>query len=88
MVLFLQTGKLRHFIPSDGIYTYFRYNGKSTVMVVMNNNEEQKIHETGRYSEILRNFKSGREIISGNPVTDLSKLTIPAKSALIIELKQ
>ncbi len=84
----LQTGKLRHFIPSDGIYTYFRYNGKSTVMVVMNNNEEQKIHETGRYSEILRNFKSGREIISGNPVTDLSKLTIPAKSALIIELKQ
>jgi glycosidase len=84
----LQTGKLRHFIPADGIYTYFRYNSESTVMVVMNNNEERKIHETGRYSEILKNFKSGREIISGNQVTDLSKLTIPAKSALIIELKK
>lgn len=83
----LQTGKLLHFIPSDGIYTYFRYNSQSTVMVVMNNNEEQKLHETGRYREILKNFKSGKEVISGRDVTDLSKLTIPGKSVLIIELK-
>ncbi|MCX6284379.1 MAG: glycoside hydrolase family 13 protein, partial [Bacteroidetes bacterium] len=82
----LQTGKLLHFIPGEGIYTYFRYNSQSTVMVVMNNNEEQKIHETGRYREVLKKFRSGREVISGKPITDLSKLTIPGKSVLIIEL--
>ncbi len=83
----LQTGKLLHFIPADGIYTYFRYNSHSTVMVVMNNNEEQKIDETTRYGEILKNFNSGRDIISGNTITDLSKLTIPGKSVMVIELK-
>ena len=83
----LQTGKLKHFIPRDGIYTYFRYDSKNTVMVVMNNNEEQQPHETGRYKEILKTFKSGKDVISGNVITDLSKLTIPGKSVLIIDLK-
>ena len=83
----LQSGKLVHFLPRDGMYTYFRYNSKSTVMVVLNNNEEQQTHETGRYMEILKNFKSGREVISGREIPDLSKLTVPGKSALIIELK-
>ncbi|MCX6282165.1 MAG: glycoside hydrolase family 13 protein [Bacteroidetes bacterium] len=83
----LQTGKLLHFVPEDGIYTYFRYNSQSTVMVIMNNNEEQKTLETGRYKEVLKNFSSGREICNGKYITDLSKLTIPSKSVLIIELK-
>jgi glycosidase len=83
----IHTGKFRHFIPSDGIYVYFRYNEKTTVMVVMNNNEETKTIETKRYNEFLKKFKSGAEIISGNSLNDLSKLTIPAKSVIIIELK-
>jgi glycosidase len=83
----LRTGKLMHFIPRDGIYTYFRYNSSRTVMVVMNNLEEQQTIETGRYNEILKSFKSGREIISGRDLKDLSKLTVPGKSVLIIDLK-
>ncbi|MEI7726821.1 MAG: glycoside hydrolase family 13 protein [Bacteroidota bacterium] len=83
----IHTGKFRHFIPADGIYIYFRYNEKSTVMVVMNNNEETKTIETRRFNEFLKKFKSGTEIISGNSLNDLSKLTIPAKSVIIIELK-
>ena len=82
----LQTGKLLHFIPRDGIYTYFRYNKKNTVLVVMNNNDQQQNLETSRFHEMLGKFKSGKEIISGNEISDLSKLTVPAKSVLIIEL--
>ncbi|MCX6285987.1 MAG: glycoside hydrolase family 13 protein [Bacteroidetes bacterium] len=84
----LQTGKLVHFIPVDGIYAYFRYNSSGSVMVVMNNNEELKAIDTGRYREVLEKFKSGREIISSTDIKDLSKLTIPGKSVLIIDLKK
>jgi glycosidase len=83
----LQSGRLVHFIPRDGIYTYFRFNDKSTVMIVLNNNEDQQTHETARYGEILKNFRSGREIISSREISDLSKLAVPGKSAIIIELK-
>ena len=47
-------GKLMHFAPENGIYTYFRYNEKETVMVVLNKNEKETNLETERFSE---NFK-------------------------------
>jgi glycosidase len=83
----IHTGKFRHFIPADGIYVYFRYSPKATVMVVMNNNESTKTIETKRYNEFLSKFTSGFEVISGIPVNNLATLTIPGKSAIIINLK-
>jgi glycosidase len=83
----IHNGQFRHFIPAEGVYVYFRYNEKSTIMVVMNNNEVTKSIETKRYNEFLKNFESGKEIISGNTLKDLSKLSIEGKSAVIIELK-
>jgi len=83
----LQSGRLVHFIPRDGIYTYFRYDEGSTVMIVMNNNDENQIIETSRYNEFLKRFSSGRDIIRNNEIRDITKLTVPAKSVLIIELK-
>ena len=81
-------GKLMHFIPEDGIYTYFRYNDNETVMVVLNKNKQVKTLVTERFSEIMRGFSSGREIISSNEIIDLSEIKIPAKSVMIIELNQ
>ncbi len=83
----IHTGKFLHFIPRDGIYTYFRYNEKEAVMVIMNNNEETKTIETGRYDEVLKKYKSGTDIITGTPVEDLAKLIVPGKTAMIVELK-
>ncbi|MCX6306584.1 MAG: glycoside hydrolase family 13 protein [Bacteroidetes bacterium] len=83
----IHTGKFRHFIPADGIYVFFRFNTKTTIMVVMNNNEETKTIETSRYNEFLKKYKSGTAIISGNSLDDLSKISIPGKSVEIIELK-
>jgi glycosidase len=39
----LTTGKFMQFAPEDGIYVYFRYDEKQTVMVVMNTSKEEKI---------------------------------------------
>lgn len=83
----LQTGKLTHFIPSDGIYAYFRSDRKNTVMVIMNNNEEPKTVSTSRYSEILNKFRSGKDILGKKEFTALTNIEVPAKSALVIDLK-
>jgi len=83
----IHTGKFLHFIPSGGIYTYFRYNASEAVMVVMNNNEETKTVETKRFSEILKKYKTGIDVVTGSGVKDLSSLVIPGKTAMIIELR-
>lgn len=83
----LHSGKLLQFIPQDGIYIYFRMNANKTVMIVMNNNEEAKTFETSRYYEVLKSFKSGREVLSDQTISNLSQLTIAAKSAVVVELE-
>jgi neopullulanase len=83
----IHSGKLKHFAPEDGVYVYFRYNQNQKVMVVMNKNSQEKTIETNRFSEIIANCTSGKEVISGTTITDLKNLKVPAMSAMIIELK-
>ena len=80
------TGKLKQFIPEDGIYVYFRYTDKKTVMVLLNNNAETKTVNTGRYAECLQDFTTAKDVISGFTVMDLQTLKVPAKSAMILDL--
>lgn len=84
----LQYGKTLHFIPGDGVYVYFRYIDDEAVMVLLNNNEEDaKDIDTSRFSEITSKYTRGIDIVSGKKINTLNTLTIPAKSALIIELR-
>ena len=80
-------GKLVHFVPDDGIYTYFRYNDNEAVMIILNKNETDNVLTTDRFKEIVAGFKSGNDIISSTQINDISEINIPAKSAMIIELK-
>jgi glycosidase len=85
----IHTGKLKHFVPEEGVYVYFRYDEKETVMIALNNNEsEAKTLDRKKYSEFLDQFQSGKDVISGQIISDLSKITIQPKSAMIIELKK
>lgn len=83
----IHSGKLKHFAPENGIYVYFRYNQNQKVMVVMNKNSQEKTIETNRFSEIMVNCTSGKEVISGTTITDLKNMKVPAMTAMIIELK-
>jgi len=85
----IHTGKLKHFVPNDGVYTYFRYNEKETVMVALNNNEtDAKTLDRKRYNEFLDNFQTGKDIITGQTINDLSNIILQPKSAMILELKK
>ncbi len=79
-------GKLMHFVPEDATYTFFRYNDDEAVMVILNKNEEDKTIKTDRFEEVISGYSSGKEIISGRTISDISEVVVPAKSAVIVEL--
>jgi len=85
----IHNGKLMQFLPQDGIYVYFRYNNNKAVMVILNNNNnDAKTVKTDRFNEILKDYRTGKEIITQTNIDNLSEINIPAKSAMIIELKK
>lgn len=84
----IHTGKFMHFIPENGIYVYFRYTDSESVMVILNNNEEPKTLDTKRFNERLNGFSSGKNVVTNESLSTLQNISLPAKSATIIELKK
>lgn len=83
----IHTGEMKHYIPQNGVYVYFRYNQKESVMVILNNNDTDQQLELSRFAESLHGYTSGRDIISGSRFTLSKSITVPAKKSMIIELK-
>jgi neopullulanase len=84
----IHSGKLKQFIPENNLYVYFRYNDKESVMVILNNSEkETRTITRDRYFEAMDGFKSGKEIITGSEINDLTSFKIAPKTAMIIELR-
>jgi len=80
-------GELLHFLPENNVYTYFRYTDDEAVMVMLNNhNSDDKTVDCSRFEEILKDYSSAKDIISGTTYSDLSEIEIKAKSAMIFEL--
>ncbi|UYZ62261.1 glycoside hydrolase family 13 protein [Hymenobacter weizhouensis] len=84
----LHAGKYMHFIPDQGVYTYFRYSDEGTVMVMMNSGKDEKTVDMGRFAERLNGFSSGVEVTTGAAIGDLKTLRIPGRTAWVVELKR
>ncbi|HEY0065714.1 MAG TPA: glycoside hydrolase family 13 protein [Flavisolibacter sp.] len=84
----LKTGKLMQFVPEDWVYTYFRYNDKQTIMVVMNTSKDEKTIELNRFTERTKGFTRANSVVNPNETYGLSgKWTLPGRSIRIVELK-
>jgi glycosidase len=81
------TGKLKQFVPQDGIYIYFRYTQDDAVMVVVNKNEESKEIDLARFNEALQGFSKGRDVVTQGIYELLTVMKVPAKTALVLELE-
>lgn len=82
----VQTGKLVHFVPQDGVYVYFRVDGDNKVMVVMNKNKKDYRLKLDRFSEILDRNYTGTDILSGKNFDLNNEILVPSLSPLILEL--
>jgi len=82
----LTTGKLMQYVPTDnGVYVYFRYDKKQTIMVVMNTAKEQKIISPNNYLERTKGFSKMKNVITGE-VTLLKDFSVEAKASEVWEL--
>ncbi|CAN1559192.1 AmyA Glycosidases [Spirosomataceae bacterium] len=68
----IHNGKLVHYSPEDGIYTYFRFNEKEKYWIILNKNEEstsvnpqkykEHLHEKAKFYDVLENKFFERQI--------------------------
>jgi glycosidase len=85
----IHTGKVKHFIPENNLYVYFRYNDRESVMIILNNSEkETRTITSDRYAESINGFTHGKDVISGTEIRDLKSIKIAPKTAMIIELNR
>jgi hypothetical protein len=64
---------------------YFRYDKQKTVMIVYNSRDKEQSVITDRYIERINGTLKARNVITDDDV-ELSKLTVPAKATLVLEL--
>jgi glycosidase len=82
----LQSGKMKQFIPEDGIYVTFRYNAEKTIMVIANNNANGKDVDLKRFDEMLTGKTQGTDIVTQKTYRLDQAINVAGKSVLIMEV--
>ena len=81
----IHSGKLMHFIPNDGVYSYFRYNDRQKVWVILNKGNKETTLNISDYAEIISNNTELKDVMDGSLWKD--KVLIPAKGFRILEVQ-
>ncbi|GAB2786777.1 glycoside hydrolase family 13 protein [Hymenobacter latericoloratus] len=82
----LSSGKLMQYLPENGLYVFFRYDATGTVLVATNTTDKPATLPTARFSERLSGFSKARNVLTGETLSSLATLQLPAKTALVLEL--
>lgn len=82
----LSNGQLMQYPLENGIYVYFRYNEKNTVMVVTNANPTELNLDFSRFSERLKSVSSYTDVINKSTGFISDGLTVPPLTTLILKL--
>ena len=80
-------GKMMQYVPEDGVYVYFRFDDKQTIMVVMNTSKSDKVISFGKYAERTTSFATATDIITKNK-TDLKDFTLGSYKTVVLELRK
>lgn len=79
-------GKMMQYLPEDGLYVYFRYDAKQTVMCVMNTADAEKEVDFKNYTERTTGFSAAKDVVTGKALGKSFK--IPAKTMYVLELNK
>jgi glycosidase len=83
----IHEGKLKQFVPADGIYVYFRYTEKEAVMIIINKNKDDKTLDLARFREGIQEYGIGKDVVSGQEFILETSIILPAETALVLELE-
>jgi len=84
----ITTGKLMQYVPVDGVYVYFRYDDKQTVMCVMNTNDSSSTINLSRFKERTKDFTKAFDVATGVTFNLEPTLTVGGKYLLVMDLKK
>ena len=82
----LTTGEFMQYPVEKGIYVYFRYSEKSSIMVVTNSNASDIALDLKRFSERLVGITSYSDILNKNSGFVSDPISVPAEQTLILKL--
>lgn len=82
----LKTGKMMQFVPEDGVYVYFRYDGNETIMCIMNTQAEAKTIDGARFAERTAGFTTGTDIPTGTTYNITGAIALRPLSMLVLKL--
>ena len=82
----IHQGDLRHYVPEDGTYVYFRFNAKNTVMVAFNKSAQEQTLKTERFREVLPVNASGVDVFSQKKFDLQQSFSISPRSVLILQI--
>lgn len=84
----LQTGKLMQYLPVDGLYVYFRYDEKQTIMCIMNTSDKEQVVDFSKYAERTTGFSTAVNVLDNASQNLASTINIGAWQSLVLELKK
>ncbi len=70
----IKTGKMMQYVPEDGVYVYFRYDARQTVMCIMNPGDKEVELTTARFEQRLKGFTKAKDIITGQTAVITDKM--------------
>jgi glycosidase len=82
----LKTGKTMQFVPENGVYVYFRYTDKQTVMCIANSNDQAATIDLARFKERMNGFTKAFDAATGATFNLEPTLTLGEKYVLVLEL--
>ena len=84
----LRTGKMMQYVPRNGLYVYFRYDPKQTIMCAMNTDSTAASLNPENYSERTSGFHQATDILSGSQFSLNTPISIPGGQMRIMELRK
>jgi glycosidase len=83
----LKSGKLMQFVPANGVYTYFRYTETETIMVIINTDKAEQTLDCKHFAERMAGFNSAENVVTGEKLSTISTIKIPANTPFVLKLK-
>lgn len=79
------SGKMMQYLPKDGLYVYFRYDARQTVMTISHTGDKKVKPDWNWYRERLNGFTKARNVVSGKTLT-LDQLEMAPGESFVFEL--
>ncbi|MGG9962944.1 alpha-amylase family glycosyl hydrolase [Ferruginibacter sp. SUN106] len=81
----LTTGKMMQYVPEDGVYVYFRYDNKQTVMIVMNTSKTDKKISFEKFAERTTGFTKYKDVLTKTE-SELKEFNLGTYQTVVLEL--